>query len=94
MYERRGHSFVLLRKMFAVILTRPGILTSPHPPSPLIRLPECFRSNLTSCFVLHCDLTLWAASMAFVPWLTGGLWRKIDWISRVEFLWDHLEKVS
>ena len=60
----------------------------------LCRLPACFRSNLAACFVLHCDLSLWAASMALMPWLSGGLWRKVTWISRMEFLWDYCTKVG
>mmetsp|Transcript_7271 Transcript_7271/g.15870 ORF Transcript_7271/g.15870 Transcript_7271/m.15870 type:complete len:238 (+) Transcript_7271:119-832(+) len=56
------------------------------------RLPARYRSNLQSLYVLHCDLSLWLSSMMLCPWWSALLWRKITWISRVEFLWDYVVK--
>ncbi|KAG2441543.1 hypothetical protein HXX76_003164 [Chlamydomonas incerta] len=56
------------------------------------RLPCKYRSNLARLYVVHCDLPLWGALAALGPLLSADFWRKIEWVSRVEFLWDHIPK--
>ena len=73
---------------------RAALTSSPPPAVTLCRLPPKFRSNLASVYVLHCDLLLWAASAALLPWLSGQMWRKVTWISRLECLWDYVNKVG
>lgn len=51
-------------------------------------LPSHFRSNLSSVVVLHPSLALWAAVLFILPWM-GGLWRKVHWVHRIEFLTDY-----
>ncbi|KAL6746027.1 Sec14p-like lipid-binding protein [Haematococcus lacustris] len=57
-------------------------------------LPAHYRTNLVAMHVLHCDLNLWTAAVCLGPWLSGGLWRKVNWVSRVEFLWDVVDKAA
>lgn len=56
------------------------------------RLPPKYRSHLHRLFVVHCDLPLWVALAAVAPACTEALWRKVEWVQRVEFLWDHIPK--
>ncbi|KAG2499473.1 hypothetical protein HYH03_002420 [Edaphochlamys debaryana] len=56
------------------------------------RLPSKYRERLHRLYVVHCDLPLWMAASALVPLFSEALWSKVAWISRVEFLWDHLPK--
>ncbi|MEW5304424.1 MAG: hypothetical protein WDW38_011187 [Sanguina aurantia] len=55
-------------------------------------LPSQYRDNLCRVFMVHCDLSMWCAMMAVCPWLTSDFWQKVEWVSRVEFLWDELDK--
>eukprot|EP00798_Chlamydomonas_sp_ICE-L_P001473 gene1473-32858_t len=57
-------------------------------------LPERFRANLQHVYVLHCDLTLWVSTMTVCPWFSSLLWRKIRWVSRIEFLWEYISKTN
>ncbi len=65
-----------------------------HPAVIFSRLPSGFRSNLENVYVVHCDLPLWACASLVLPWMSGLLWRKVVWVSRVEFLWDHIPKAG
>ncbi|GFR46256.1 hypothetical protein Agub_g7808 [Astrephomene gubernaculifera] len=56
------------------------------------RLPPKYRSHLHRLFVVHCDLPLWVGLAALGPLLSEALWRKVEWVARVEFLWDHVHK--
>ncbi|PNG98986.1 Rho GTPase-activating protein 8, partial [Tetrabaena socialis] len=56
------------------------------------RLPSKYRTNLHRLFVVHCDMPLWVGLAALGPLFSEALWRKVEWISRVEFLWDHIGK--
>ncbi|GLI69419.1 hypothetical protein VaNZ11_014028 [Volvox africanus] len=56
------------------------------------RLPAKYRANLHRVHVVHCDLPMWVGLAALGPLLTEALWRKVEWVSRVEFLWDHVHK--
>ncbi|KXZ51642.1 hypothetical protein GPECTOR_12g606 [Gonium pectorale] len=56
------------------------------------RLPCKYRSNLHRMFVVHCDLPLWLGLAALGPLCSEDLWRKVEWVSRVEFLWEHVPK--
>ena len=51
-------------------------------------LPPHFRANLSSVVVLHPSLALWFGAMLTLPWM-GGLWRKVHWAHRAEFLTDY-----
>jgi len=50
--------------------------------------PAMLRDNLAAVHVLHPDFALWTVSMAMCPWLSARLWSKVDWVRRVEFLWE------
>lgn len=52
-----------------------------------------YRANLVSLRVVHCDLALRAAFWAAVRWWRGGLWAKVNFVSRVEFLAEHFAQV-
>eukprot|EP00803_Ostreobium_quekettii_P004532 evm.model.scf_1736.2 EVM.evm.TU.scf_1736.2 scf_1736:14202-19793(-) len=58
------------------------------------RLPARYRRNLHRVCVVHADLTLWASSWILCPWLHDGLWSKMRFLLRVEFLWDYVSKDS
>lgn len=55
-------------------------------------MPENYHQNLSRVFVLHCDLTFWLCSALVVPLWRFGLWKKIEWLSRAEFLWFDVDK--
>ncbi|EFJ40405.1 hypothetical protein VOLCADRAFT_77960 [Volvox carteri f. nagariensis] len=56
------------------------------------RLPMKYKANLHRVYVVHCDLPMWVGLAALGPLLSEALWRKVEWVSRVEFLWDHVPK--
>ncbi|GLC40032.1 hypothetical protein PLESTB_001518400 [Pleodorina starrii] len=58
------------------------------------RLPGKYRANLHRVYVVHCDLPMWVGLATLGPLLSEALWRKVEWVSRVEFLWEHLPKKS
>jgi len=56
------------------------------------RLPEHNRTSCQGLHIMHCDAALWGATSA-ASVLSAGLWRKISWVSRLEFLDELVEKV-
>lgn len=57
-------------------------------------LPRRVRDGLHAVHVVHCDLALWAGSLGLMPWLTGGVWSRVRWVARLEFLWEEVEQVG
>uniref|UniRef100_A0A7S0RJ18 CRAL-TRIO domain-containing protein n=1 Tax=Chlamydomonas leiostraca TaxID=1034604 RepID=A0A7S0RJ18_9CHLO len=57
-------------------------------------LPSRVRTGVHTLHVLHCDGTLWGATLALMPWLTGKVWAKVNWVPRVEFLWEYMDKAA
>ncbi len=55
-------------------------------------LPARYRDNLTHLHILHCDSTLWAATLGLLPLWSAGLRQRIAWARRVEDLWDAVDR--
>lgn len=55
-------------------------------------LPCWYRENLSVVHIVHCDLSLWGGTLVALPWWSDAVWQKVNWVARVEFLWDHMDK--
>lgn len=55
-------------------------------------IPAKFKDRLKRFYVVHPALWLRLLLRVMGPWATGGFWDKLEYISRVEFLWDYIEK--
>ena len=57
------------------------------------RLPVKYKRNLQRFFVLHSDLSLRGAMTALCAFCSHGFWSKVAFITRLEFLYDHIDEV-
>lgn len=51
-----------------------------------------YKMRLHHFFVVHSDMSLWKSMGCMCPFLTHGFWKKVVFIARIEFLWDHINK--
>jgi len=55
-------------------------------------VPAKYKANMQSFYVVHPGFYLRTLMWALGPFASDGFWRKLVYISRIEFLWDFIER--
>lgn len=56
------------------------------------RMQGQLRSNLARVTVVHADLALRSTMWLLCPWAQDSLWEKVEFVPRIEFLWEDVDK--
>lgn len=54
------------------------------------RLPVKYKRNLHKFHVLHSDMSLWLSMSVVCRFMSHGFWGRVQFVPRVEFLWDSI----
>ncbi|CAI5457976.1 unnamed protein product [Closterium sp. Yama58-4] len=55
-------------------------------------LPPNLRQRVGAVYILHPSLTLRVGLWLMSPWLSDSLYSRVVFVSRVEFLWEHIQE--
>eukprot|EP00242_Pyramimonas_sp_CCMP2087_P006143 CAMPEP_0198200290 /NCGR_PEP_ID=MMETSP1445-20131203/3329_1 /TAXON_ID=36898 /ORGANISM="Pyramimonas sp., Strain CCMP2087" /LENGTH=288 /DNA_ID=CAMNT_0043870305 /DNA_START=155 /DNA_END=1021 /DNA_ORIENTATION=- len=55
-------------------------------------IPMHFKQNLKRFLVVHPGIQMRTCMWVLGPWASGGFWDKLEYVDRVEFLWEDIDR--